>query len=63
MEGFVLAPPTGVWSVGDFPDFGSRAAVRKTLQRLEEAGRLRRIDPGLYHRPPHKPANRQACRH
>jgi hypothetical protein len=40
-----------VWTVGDFLNFGSRDAVSKALQRLETAGKLRRIDPGLYDRP------------
>jgi len=36
---------------GDFAHLASRAGVDKTLQRLEEAGELRRIDRGLYDRP------------
>jgi hypothetical protein len=44
-------PPTGVWMAGDFLDFGHRDAVSKALQRLTTAGKLRRIDPGLYDRP------------
>jgi hypothetical protein len=40
-----------VWTPGDFADLGRRAAVDKTLQRLEAAGDIRRIDRGLYDRP------------
>ena len=43
--------PSAVWTIGDFADFGSRDAISKALQRLEAAGNLRRIDPGLYDRP------------
>lgn len=37
-----------VWTPVDFLDLGSRDAVDKALQRLVHAGRLRRIDRGLY---------------
>ena len=40
-----------VWTPGDFADLGRRAEVDKTLQRLEAAGDIRRIDRGLYDRP------------
>lgn len=43
--------PGGVWTPVDFLDLASRAAVDKALQRLVVAGRLRRIDRGLYDRP------------
>ena len=43
--------PNAVWAIGDFLDFGPRDAVSKALQRLTTAGKLRRIDPGLYDRP------------
>ena len=35
----------------DFLDLGARDAVDKTLQRLTRAGRLRRVDRGLYDKP------------
>ena len=41
----------GVWTPADFVDLGSRTAVDKALQRLARAGKLRRIDRGLYDRP------------
>ena len=47
----VAASPDEVWTPGDFADLGGRAAVDKTLQRLAAAGKLRRIDRGLYDRP------------
>ena len=47
----IAASPDEVWTPGDFADLGSRAAVDKTLQRLEAAGDLRRIDRGLYDQP------------
>ena len=37
-----------VWTPVDFLDLSSRDAVDKTLQRLAQAGQLRRIDRGLY---------------
>lgn len=43
--------PEAVWTIGDFLDFGTPDAIRKALQRLEEAGDLRRINHGLYDRP------------
>jgi len=43
--------PTAVWTPGDFADLASRAAIDKTLQRLEALGEMRRIDRGLYYRP------------
>lgn len=44
-------PPRGVWTPRDFLDAGTRDAVDKTLQRLTQAGTLRRIDRGLYDKP------------
>ncbi|HEY0947135.1 MAG TPA: DUF6088 family protein [Opitutaceae bacterium] len=42
------------FSAGDFATLGSPAAVRKALERLTKAGRLRRIRRGFYDRPrPH----------
>ena len=43
--------PGRVWVPADFSHLGSRDAVDKALQRLVAAGRLRRIDRGLYDRP------------
>jgi hypothetical protein len=40
-----------VWTPGDFADLASREVIDKTLQRLNAAGELRRIDRGLYDRP------------
>jgi hypothetical protein len=42
---------SAVWTPGDFADLAGRAAIDKTLQRLEISGDLRRIDRGLYDRP------------
>ncbi|WP_035531806.1 DUF6088 family protein [Paraburkholderia sacchari] len=48
----IEASDTGrVWVPADFSNLGSRDAVDKALQRLVAAGRLRRIDRGLYDRP------------
>ncbi len=47
----IASDHTAVWTPSDFADLGSRAAVDKTLQRLEAVGELRRIDRGLYDRP------------
>lgn len=44
---------TYVWTPVDFLDLGSRAGVDKALQRLVEAGKLRRIARGLYDQPRH----------
>jgi Family of unknown function (DUF6088) len=44
-------PHGTIWGIGDFTDLGSPDAVGKALQRLAAAGRLRRIDRGLYDRP------------
>ncbi|WP_043159535.1 DUF6088 family protein [Bradyrhizobium sp. Ai1a-2] len=43
--------PRKVWTPSDFVDLASRDAVDKTLQRLANAGTLRRIDRGLYDQP------------
>lgn len=43
--------PRKIWTPSDFLDLGSRDAVDKALQRLTKAGRLRRIDRGLYDQP------------
>ena len=47
----IARDPRSVWTPGDFVDLGNRAAIDKTLQRLETAGEVRRIDRGLYDRP------------
>ncbi|WP_322883563.1 DUF6088 family protein (plasmid) [Sinorhizobium medicae] len=44
-------PPRKVWTPSDFVDLASRDAVDKALQRLTNAGILRRIDRGLYDQP------------
>jgi hypothetical protein len=40
-----------VWVPTDFAQLGNRDAIDKTLQRLVGAGKLRRIDRGLYDKP------------
>jgi hypothetical protein len=45
------APTTQVWTPVDFLDLGTRDAIDKTLQRMVQAGQLRRIDRGLYDAP------------
>jgi len=45
------AEPGQVWVPTDFAQLGSRDAIDKTLQRMVQAGALRRIDRGLYDRP------------
>ncbi|HEJ6137352.1 TPA: type IV toxin-antitoxin system AbiEi family antitoxin domain-containing protein [Pseudomonas aeruginosa] len=45
------ADPGRVWTPADFASLSSRDAVDKTLQRMVQAGELRRIDRGLYDRP------------
>lgn len=45
------AGPRQVWVPTDFAQLGSRDAIDKTLQRMVQAGELRRIDRGLYDRP------------
>ncbi len=45
------AEPGHVWVPTDFGQLGSRDAIDKTLQRMVQAGELRRIDRGLYDRP------------
>jgi hypothetical protein len=44
-------PKAQVWTPVDFLDLGNRDAVDKVLQRLVQAGQLRRIDRGLYDSP------------
>ncbi len=45
------AAPNAVWTPADFLDLAGRNAFDKTLQRLAEGGKLRRLDRGLYDRP------------
>ena len=45
------APSGRVWAPADFAALGGRDAIDKALQRLVAAGKLRRIDRGLYDRP------------
>lgn len=45
------AGPGHVWVPTDFAQFGNRDAIDKTLQRMVQAGDLRRIDRGLYDKP------------
>lgn len=45
------AEPGQVWVPTDFAQLGGRDAIDKTLQRMVQAGLLRRIDRGLYDRP------------
>jgi Family of unknown function (DUF6088) len=42
---------SAVWTPADFLDLHGRDAVDKTLQRLVKAGKVRRIDRGLYDKP------------
>lgn len=42
------AEPGQVWVPTDFAQLGGRDAIDKTLQRMVQAGDLRRIDRGLY---------------
>ena len=45
------AGPGHVWVPTDFAQLGNRDAIDKTLQRMVQAGDLRRIDRGLYDKP------------
>ena len=45
------APPGHVWVPNDFAHLGGRDAIDKTLQRMVQAGDLRRIERGLYDHP------------
>lgn len=55
------AAPVQVWVPTDFAHLGGRDAVDKALQRLVAAGRLRRIDRGLYDRPKMNGLTKQAA--
>ena len=45
------ADPGQVWVPSDFAQLSGRDAIDKTLQRMVQAGALRRIDRGLYDSP------------
>lgn len=45
------AVPGHVWVPNDFAHLGNRNTIDKTLQRMVQAGELRRIERGLYDRP------------
>ncbi len=45
------ADPGQVWVPSDFAQLGGRDAIDKSLQRMVQAGALRRIDRGLYDSP------------
>ena len=45
------AGPSQVWVPTDFAQLGNRDAIDKTLQRMVQAGDLRRIARGLYDKP------------
>lgn len=45
------AGPEKVWVPTDFAQLGNRDTIDKTLQRMVQAGDLRRIDRGLYDSP------------
>jgi hypothetical protein len=53
------AAPRTVWTPSDFLDLGTRDAVDKVLQRLANAGDIRRIDRGLYDMPKQNKLTRQ----
>jgi len=46
-----VAAPGHVWVPNDLAHLGSRDAIDKTLQRMVQAGDMRRIERGLYDRP------------
>ncbi len=47
----IAATPAKVWTPVDFLDIDPRAAIDKALQRLATAGKIHRIDRGLYDLP------------
>ena len=51
ISALIEAAPGQVWVPTDFAQLGSRDAIDKTLQRMVQAGELRRIDRGLYDKP------------
>ena len=42
--------PLKVWTATDFADLGKRTSIAKVLERLENEGKLARIDRGFYQR-------------
>ena len=52
ISSMITAAPAGhVWVPNDFAHLGGRDAIDKTLQRMVQAGDLRRIERGLYDHP------------
>lgn len=51
LERIATQPGNAVWTPSDFLELANRDAIDKSLQRLVNAGELRRIDRGLYDRP------------
>ena len=56
----VKRKPGWAWTPVDFVDLGNRDVIDKNLQRLTQAGELRRIDRGIYDRSVHNNLTRKA---